>query len=307
MRLRIAKGAFALSYTLTVILMGGSPTLAGDPFRTSNTRDIDSNTQAAFEALYREGDYEAAKRYLSAAEKSEVNEPLAYAMQATLGYLNEDWETLKDYADKTLQAAQTLSSQDPLRSNLYLAVGHFLEGTYNFKTKEDTSDTVSKLQKVLYYFDAAEANATNDPELNLLKGYLELILADNLPFSNPENAIEQLEKQAAPPYLVNRGMAVAYLELNQYDKALEFIEQALAATPENPELAYLKGHILRQQSLLVEDKAELALLKRALTYYELALVKAAQLPKSVRQPIEQEHRQTQEQINQLTPLPTDEN
>jgi hypothetical protein len=38
----------------------------------------------------------------------------------------------------------------------------------------------------------------NDPELNLITGYMDLMLAVNLPFSDPAQAIERLEKYGSP-------------------------------------------------------------------------------------------------------------
>ena len=291
----------ALSYVTVNLSVWASPSLAGDPFRTDNPRNIGEQTEAAFESLFRDGNYEQAKSYLIAAEASEADEPLVYAMRASIGYIEEDWETLKTYTDKTLQTAEKLESQDPLRGNLYMAVGNFLEGTYNYKTQEDPLGAIRKLQKVFQHLDAAQSRAADDPELNLLKGYLDLLLAVHLPFSSPEQAIERFNENAAPDYLVNRGIAVAYRDLKQYDRALEFVERAMQSTPDNPELAYFKGHLLRHQSKITEnDQERLALLKQALAYFDRALTKAEQLPPSVLKPIEREQRKSQETIQELT-------
>ncbi|MGF1478384.1 MAG: Sll0314/Alr1548 family TPR repeat-containing protein [Cyanophyceae cyanobacterium] len=299
-RFSLLKVLMTCSGVAMMLSVWGSSALAGDPFRTRNPRNIGEETEAAFEALFKAGDYQAAKSYLRAAEDTERDEPLVHAMQASLSYLEEDWETLKIYADKTLQTAAQLSAQDPLRGNLYLAVGHFLEGSYNFITKDDIIGAISKLQRVLQHLDKAEDSAANDPELNLIKGYLDLILAVNLPFSSPGDAIERLQEYAAPDYLVDRGIAVAYRDLEQYDRALKFAEQALQSSPDNPELLYLKGHLLRHQSKLAQREAEsVALLEEAFGYFEQALAKADQLPKSVLKPIEKEHRKTQETLAEV--------
>lgn len=286
--------SIALSCAFTVTLsLWGSPILAGDPFRSSNPRDIGENTEAAFEAIFQEGNYPQAKRYLSVAEANETDEPLAYAMRASLAYMDKDWETLKAYARKTLQAAQQLQSQDPLRGNLYTAVGHFLEGAHTYKT-EGAVGAVPKLQKVFQYLDEAEKKAPNDPELNLLKGYLELLLAVNLPFSSPEQAIEQFEDLAAPDYLVDRGIAIAYRDLEEYNKALQYVNQAIQATSNNPELYYLKGQILVEQG---EQKNNSSLVKQAVENFDKALEKAEQLPKSLTKQIRRERQKAQEYID----------
>lgn len=289
--------AFSFAFTIAISLWA-NPTLAGDPFRTSSTsnpRNIGNKTEAAFNELFQKGNYQTAKRYLIEAESSEANEPLTHAMRGSLAYLERDWNTLQSSASKTLETAQTLKEQDPLRGNLYIAVGYFLEGTYLYE-KEGPIPAVTKLQQVFQYIDAAEKASADDPELNLLKGYMDLILAVNLPFSNPEQAIERLEKHAAPDYLVNRGIAVAYRDLKQYDKALKFVDQALQETPDNPELYYLKGQILRKQG---KNTSNLSLLQQALTYFDKALAKTEQLPATILKSLRHEREQVQKEITKF--------
>ncbi len=66
-----------------------------------------------------------------------------------------------------------------------------------------------RVAKVYAYLGKAEAISANDPELNLIRGYMDLMLAVNLPFTSPDQAIERLEKNAAPRYLVDRGIAIS--------------------------------------------------------------------------------------------------
>jgi predicted Zn-dependent protease len=101
--------------------------------------------------------------------------------------------------------------------------------------------------------DEAEKIDPNDPEFNLLKGYMDLILAVNLPFSNPQQAIDRLQKYAAPAYLAERGIALGYRDLDQADRALAAVDQALRGTPDNPELLYLKAQILAIQNKYPES------------------------------------------------------
>ena len=272
----------------------GNVSSAKDPFRIVDSRSIGENTETAFVALFEEGNYLKAKNYLIEAEKIEPNEPLVYAMLASLAYTEDDWESVKSYATKTLNTADNLKAQDALRGNLYLAVGHFLEGAYLYQ-KEGTISALNKLQLVFEFFDLAENADSNDPELNLIKGYLDLLLAVNLPFSNAEEAIQRLEKYASPDYLVDRGIAVAYRDLKQYDRALDFADQALKIAPNNPEIYYLKGQILRRMAI---DSNDLVLLKQALDYFNQALDKSSQLPKSILKPIERDKRKTEEKIQE---------
>ncbi len=256
------------SAAVVVLGVWAAPTFAADPFRTSNPRAIDENTQAAFESIFKDGNYKGAKNYLTKAEAAQSKEPLVYAMQGALAYTNGDWDTLNRYASKTMQTAQQLTSTDPLRANLYTAVGHFLEGAYDFK-KNGPVGAVTKLQKVFQALDEAKKVDPNDPELNLIAGYMDLILAVNLPFSDPAQAIAKLEKYGSPSYLAYRGIAVGYRDLKQYDKAMGYVDRALASTPNNPEVLYLKAQILRAQ-----DKKQ-----ESLEFFRKALEKQAQLPK----------------------------
>jgi tetratricopeptide (TPR) repeat protein len=280
----------------------GNLAWAGDPFRTTNPRDIGDNTEAAFESIFREGNYVEAKVYIEQATQTEPNEPLIYAMRSSIAYAEEDMETMKDYALKTQKVAQNLTATDPLRGNLYLAVGHFLEGGYIFK-KQGPLGAVQKLQVVLSYVEKAEAIDANDPEFNLLKGYLDLMLSVNLPFASPDQAIDKFEKYAAPQYMVDRAIATAYRDLDQYDMAITFMDKALKATPENPEVQYLKGQILRKKARSLEDTQPLKveLLKQAFSYFEVAKQKETQLPKALLIPLNHDYRAVQDEIKTLDP------
>lgn len=245
------------------------PTLAKDPFRSTNPHQIGDNTEAAFRAIFAEGDYRKAKEYLDKAEVSESSEPLVYAMQAVLAY-NADPNTpaLGEYATKTQKAAETLVSGDPLRGNIYKAVGLLLEGASSFKKSQNPLEAVTKVQKVFQYLDASKKLSPTDPELNLVKGYMDFLSAAYLPFSDPSEAIEQL-KIAKPDYLAERGIAMGYRNMKDYDKALDYARRALQVTPNNPENNYLIAQILSK-------KGEL---KEADKNFQLALQKSAQLPK----------------------------
>lgn len=285
-----------LPFTFIPILgISNNPVLAEDPFRSQQSRNIGEYTETAFKTLFFEGDYKTVDKYLSLAEAEETDEPLIYAIKASLAYTEEDWETLKTYALKTLETAQKLQPKDPVRGNLYLGVGHFLDGTYIYQ-KEGAFGAIQKLQLVFKYLDAAEDSNPNDPELNLIKGYIDLLLAVNLPFSSPEQAIARFQQYAAPDYLVERGLAVAYRDLKQYDKALEFANKALAIAPDNPEHHYLKGQILRQ---IGKKQKSIPILEDALDYFARAASKSAQLPKFIIKPLDRETRQTQEKIDEI--------
>jgi len=199
-------------------------------------------------------------------------------LKGAIAYTEKDWNTLKKTANQPLRQAKEIGETDPLRRDLYLAIGHFLEGSYLYEV-EGAFSVFNKLQTVFYYLDLAEKHNPNDPELNLIKGYLDLFLAANLPFFQPENAIARLETHARPACLVNRGLAIAYRDLETYEKAQTAVEKALKTTPNNPEIHYLKGQILYQ---LGEEKQSIELVAEAVKHFDSAIARSEQLPDSIR-------------------------
>jgi tetratricopeptide (TPR) repeat protein len=292
----LAKVTFVTAITLNLWV---NPSLAGDPFRSSEPRKIGDRTEAAFKAIFQQGNYPAAADYLDKALSSEPNEPLAYAMKASLAYGNQDWTSLNNYSRQTLETGQKLISSDPLRGNLYSAVGNFLEGAVIISregTVNGASQALSRLRKVYEYLGNAEAIAPNDPELNLIRGYMDLLLAVNLPFTNPDQAIERLEKNAAPGYLVDRGIALAYRDLKQYPQALDYVNRALKTTADNPEIYYLKAQILQAQG---RNEKSQNLMKEAIANFDKALTKKSQLPASLVKQIEYERKQATQRLQNL--------
>ncbi|AFY36427.1 Sll0314/Alr1548 family TPR repeat-containing protein [Calothrix sp. PCC 7507] len=283
----------AIAFNLSI-----SPSLAGDPFRASEPRKIGDKTEAAFKAIFQQGNYPAAESYLKQALSSEPNEPLAYAMRASLAYTNKDMAALDTYSKKTLETGQKLIASDPLRGNLYTAIGNFLEGSVII-TREGAngaSKALGKLRQVYEYMDKAEAISANDPELNLIKGYMDLLLAVNLPFSNPDQAIERLEKNAAPQYLADRGIALAYRDLKKYSQALDYANRALKSTSDNPEIYYLKAQILQEQG---KKENSQPLIKEAIANFDKALTKKSQLPTDLVKQIESERNRAANSLNSL--------
>ncbi|MCU0547412.1 MAG: hypothetical protein MUE44_35500 [Oscillatoriaceae cyanobacterium Prado104] len=272
----------AIASAAVALIVGINSALAGDPFRTRNPQAIGLYTETAFKTMFQEGNYKQAKAQVQQALSSEPNEPLAYAMAASLSYIEQDLNSMNSYATKTREVAEKLTPTNPLRGNIYTAAGHFLEGAHAI-AKEGTAKgapaALNKLRSVFQYLDAAEKIDANDPELNLLKGYMDLMLASNLPFSNPSEAIKRLEEKAFPRYLAYRGMAVGYRDLKKYDRALEFADKALAETPTNPEIHYLKAQILFAQSKNQPNSK--TLLEEARKNFDAALAKPDQLPRSL--------------------------
>jgi tetratricopeptide (TPR) repeat protein len=273
----IALGASAIALGICI-----NSAVAGDPFRTLHPQAIGSNTETAFKTMFQQGNYKQAKAQIQQALSAEPNEPLVYAMAASLSYIEQDLNSMNAYAQKTREVGEKLTKTNPLRGNIYTAAGHFLEGA-NAIAKEGTAkgapQALNKLRVVFQYLDAAEKIAPNDPELNLIKGYMDLMLASNLPFSNPSEAIKRLEEKASPRYLAYRGMAVGYRDLKKYDRALEFANKSLAETPTNPEILYLKAQVLFAQAKTQSNNK--TILEEARKNFDAALAKPDQLPRSL--------------------------
>ncbi|MBE9210919.1 tetratricopeptide repeat protein [Nostoc sp. LEGE 06077] len=289
-----------VSFTAAIALnLWVTPSLAGDPFGRNEPHQIGDHTEAAFKAIFQQGNYPQAERHLKEALEKEPNEPLAYAMQASLAYINGDLTNLNKYSQQTLAAGQKLIANDPLRGYLYTAVGHFFEGAI-VVTREGAAkgatQALGRLRQVYEYLDKAEAISPKDPELNLLKGYMDLMLSVNLPFANPDEAIGRLETSAAPRYLADRGIAIGYRDLKQYTQALDYANQAIKGAPENPELYYLKAQVLKEQGR--REKSQ-PLLREAIANFDKALTKKSQLPASLVKQIERERKSAVNQLNNL--------
>jgi tetratricopeptide (TPR) repeat protein len=276
-----------MAFSLTVLSAE-----AKDPFRTKNPRPISETTEAAFRAIFEKGNYPDAEKRLRSAPANEVPDPLNHALKASFAFLNDDSPAFKRESTQTRMVAERLIKTDPLRGNLYTAVGHFLEGAYQYSQEQLSSlpAVLGKLQDVYKYMEAAEAIDSSDPELSLIKGYVDLLMATSLPFSDPNQAISLLESSAAPRYLAYRGIAIAYRDMRKQDQALVAVDQALRQTPDNPEVIYLKAQILVKQKKL----------KEALPLFAQALTKKSQLPGGVVKSLQREHDRTVRQLAKIS-------
>lgn len=284
----LRQTAARLTSAALVSVLWASAAIA-DPFRPDNPKQIGDRTEVAFSAIFEQGNYSATTRQkLNEAEKAEPSEPLIHALQASMVFMDLQGEKdkakkaslleqFRTYSDQTRSTAQALMGSDPLRGNLYTAVSHFLAGGYTVLKDGMTKGAptaLTEMQSAFKAMDAADAIDPKDPELNLVKGFMDLMIAVNLPFASPNQAITRLEKYAGPRYLADRGIAIGYRDLKQPDKALEAVDRALQATPNNPEVLTLKAQILLRQGKYPESKA----------LFEQALQKKDQLPReTVRQ------------------------
>jgi tetratricopeptide (TPR) repeat protein len=232
------------------------------------------NIEKAKEAMFRDGDYVKAREYLTAALKTDPNEPLTYAMNSVYPFSSGDFEKVREYGEKTNQVAAKLATTNPLRANLYQGVGLAILGAYEMKRENGGAlGALSNLQKVFGYMDKAKQLDPNNRELNLLKGYMDLLLAVNVPFSDTNQAIEQLQN-AEPKYLAYRGIYIGHRDLKEYDKAIEAIEKAIQLAPNNPELTYYKAQIY---AIRGREKKNDNDLKKSIQLFEVAYQKRDRL------------------------------
>lgn len=274
---------------------------AADPFRPSSPRAVGDKTEAAFKVLFEQGNYREAAQLLQSAE---ANEPLSYAMKASLAYVNQDWSRLGENARLTRETAEKLVQTDRLRGHLYIAAGHFLEGAYTLSTQSTIAATptvLNKLQQVFDNLNAAEKIDPQDPELNLMKGFMDLMLAVNLPFSNPDQAIDRLKAYAGPAYLAQRGIAIGYRDLGKPEEALQAIDQALAQTPNNPELFYLKAQILRQKGDKLQGEEQTRTRNQSVRSFRQAWALRDRLPDSLVRQLNREGCRTFQQSRNRNP------
>jgi tetratricopeptide (TPR) repeat protein len=263
-------GLAIASVTVLSLNVTINPSLAADPFRGGGGRNIGTNTESAFKAVFEKGNYPEAQKYIDLAKKTEPNEPLIYALQGCLSYLESDFTSLKTYADQTLTTSQKLSQKDQLRGNLYTAVGYFLKGAYEYQ-QEGAIGALKNLQEVFKYLEVAKKIDSQDPELNLINGYMELMIAVKMPFSDVNQAIKQLETYGKPNYLAMRGIAIGYRDLKKYSESEKYTDQLISMFPNNPELRHLKAQVLVKQNKRQEAHKQ----------YKMILAKRQQLPKAI--------------------------
>jgi tetratricopeptide (TPR) repeat protein len=277
--------------TAITLWLTAMPVQAGDPFRRKPPRPIDNQTEQVFEQVFIYGNYPQARTTLTELLAKNPSEPLVYALHASVAYLDGDLTTMAQAAAQTMKTAEALQKTDPLRGHLYVGVAHFLEGgvlaTENRKNLlVVVPQLLDKVRVALESFDKAALVNPNDPELNLIRGFSDLLLAVNIPFSNVGDAVNRLRNSGAPPYLVHRGLALAYRDLKQFPEALIEVDKALAAAPNHPELQYLKAQILVGQQNYIEG----------VKWFDQSLAMEAQLPPTLVRQIRRERERAQQRV-----------
>jgi tetratricopeptide (TPR) repeat protein len=287
----------ATSVTVLIASLTAMPAWAADPFRQGNqARPIKPETAAVFQALFQRGHYNEGRQLLPQALSADRQEPLVTTLAGSIAYLDSDMPAVNRYGTQTEQLGASLMLRDPLRGNLYQAVGKAMQAVF------DVSDAGSgkvlgvplallKIQDSMQFLERARAVNANDPELNLLQGYIEWALSSSLGLFNSDQARQRLETLAAPNYLSFRGVALVLRDQKKYDAALVAVDQALQSGPDNPELLYLKAQILRGAQRNAES----------LKVLELALAKQNQLPKPIVQEMLSLQRRVQKSLQSAQP------
>lgn len=264
----IVSRSFAVLALGSVMLgtVAAAPSWAKDPF--GRDKPIGDATEKVFRAIFDEGNYKKAEGLLPAAEQADPDEPLLYALKASLLFAqsSKEYDTSKGdtagfatAAIKTQETAKKLMEKDKPRGELYVAVGNFLESAHIIATNgivQGTPGALGKLTKAFQALGEAEKLAPNDPEFNLVKGSMDLMLAINvnLPLSDSGAALARIEGIQQPKYVADRILAWGFRDMKQQDKALAAVDRAISGSPsENPELYYLKGQILVQQNKKAES------------------------------------------------------
>ncbi len=260
-------------------LLGGGPVLAADPFRAGvGARPMGSALETAFEDFFRTGNYLNSTQKLNAAQAENPREPLVYSLQAALAFINEQPAQVLALGQKTQQVAQSLQVKDSARSHLYRGIGKGFEGaSYYLKDKDlGIARALPSLFSMIAEINKAHQLAPNDPEINLVSGYVEMVLAGQKMKSYDE-ALSSFRK-AAPAYLAYRGQALVYRDTRNYPQAQAMVAKALQGAPKNPDLFYLRGQILALQKKHVD----------AVSSFDQALALGKQLPESVKKQIRRE-------------------
>jgi tetratricopeptide (TPR) repeat protein len=277
------KGRSTIGLLVSLLLFYANPALAKDPFRTGpEARPIGPALESAFEDFFRTGEFQKASQKLSKAQTENPNEPLVYTLQAALAYLNGQRDKMLEMTQKTRDVAQVIESKDAARSHLYRGIAQGLEGSSYY-----LKDGLTGIPKALTYvssmfleIDKAKQLAPEDPEVNLLVGYINTLL------NKYDDALQEFRK-AGPPYLSYRGQALVYRDTKAYPKAQLMVDKALVAAPQNPDLLYLKGQIFALQSKPTE----------AIASFDQALTIGKQLPESTKKQIRIERTNQMTQIS----------
>ncbi len=269
------RPGFWISISVATLLWS-SPGLAADPFRTGNSaRSMGPSLEAAFTDFFQNGNYKTSVQKLDQAQLENPNEPLVYTLKAAIAYLYGQQDQIMPLTEKIQTASESIRAKDATRYHLYRGIAQGLKGsTYYLENGLlGLAQATPYISSMLLEIDKAHRLSPEDPEVNLIVAYIDTVL------QKYDKALIGFSK-AAPSYLNYRGQALVYRDTKNYDKAIEMVDKALAAAPNNPELFYLKGQI----SALQRKPAA------AVSYFDQALVLGRELPASTTRQILRERK-----------------
>ena len=274
---RISHSGFLAVLSGAVLLCSSAS--AADPFRSgTGARPMGAALENAFEDFFRTGSYLNSTQKLSEAQAENPREPLVYSLQAALAYFNGQPSQVQVLGQKIQQVAQSLQVKDSARSHLYRGIGEGFEGASLYLKDKNLGiiKALPYLSSMIFEIDKAHQLAPNDPEINLVSGYVEMVLATQK-LKSYSDALSSF-RRAAPAYLAYRGQALVYRDTKNYPQAQTMVGKALKEAPRNPDLFYLKGQILALQKRPVD----------AVASFDQALALGKQLPESVKKQIRRE-------------------
>jgi tetratricopeptide (TPR) repeat protein len=183
--------------------------------------------------MFKDGNFYEAQKTVDRAFATEADEPLLHAMKASLFYINKrrtgDLEFMRDYALKTRKAAQALMSDNPCADISILGASYLLEAGYEVTKKgvvRGAAKGLSLVQQALDEIELAAEINPDDPEVNLIQGYMDMLVASVVPLADLEDALGSLRK-SGPEYLKWRGIALGYRDAKMPNEALAAVDKAL--------------------------------------------------------------------------------
>ncbi len=277
-----------LSVGLTVLVsFGASPARASnDPFRTGdNAREMTPEIAIAMNTYFCDGNFDLLSEQMEAARLSAPQEPMIYVSMAALAYLDEDYDTIGLMIDETLTAVESLKETDPLRAHIYAGAGYGMRAAHRIVTDGLASGlprALPDINAMFAEFRGARRIDANDPELNYMSGFIDLMM------TRRQRALEQFDSIEYPSHMAYRAQAMALRDMDNYSDALERVDLAISTGCDNPELYYLKAQILR---LLDRPQA-------SIRWFERALAMSDQLPETIVEQIQYERDRTELKMNE---------
>lgn len=251
----LAPFALGVGLGIGAIAWQAPPTFASDtdPFRNgSEAREMAPEIANAMNTFFCNGDYVMLSHQLEDARQAAPEEPMVYVAYSALAYLHEDYATIREMTDLTLNAAANLKGSDPLRSHLYTGVGHGMKAAttvVNDGIARGLPLALPSINIMFAEFRSAQSMAPKDSEVNFFIGFIDLMM------TRYDRALKQFQTASTPQHMAYWGQALTYKDMGRYEEGLAAIDKALSSGCEHPEHYYLQGQILRKLARYEESVA----------------------------------------------------